>query len=197
MKKHMKETRVTEIRANEPKSSDGLVLSGVPIVYDKPAVINAPFGNYIEVIKRGALDHADISDVRLLYNHDMNKIPLARTPKTMHLEIGTAGLSIRADLPDTEDGRSVHTAVKRGDLSGMSFAFKVPKDGSQYNAKTNTRTITKIEKVYECSVVAFPAYSETSVEARSQIENEQQAHENEKLKAQAKLKLNQILRRDL
>lgn len=197
MKNHMKETRVIEIRANEPENSDGLVLSGVPIVYDKPALINAPFGTYNEVIKRGALDNADISDVRLLYNHDMNKIPLARTPKTMLLELGTAGLSMRADLPNTEDGRSVHTAVKRGDLSGMSFAFKVPKDGSHYDAKTNTRSITKIEKVYECSITAFPAYPQTSVEARSQIENEQQTLENEKLKAQAKLKLNQILRRDL
>src|SRR5699024_2660937 len=154
----MKELRIAEIRAKEPGGSDSLVLSGRPILYDQPTTINAPFGEYVEVIKRGALDEADLSDVRLLYNHDMNKIPLARTPKTMHLTLEPAGLMMRAELPSTEDGRSVHTAVKRGDLSGMSFAFKVPEGGSRYDAKTNTRTITKIEKVYECSIVAFPAY---------------------------------------
>jgi len=191
----MKELRIAEIRAKEPGGSDSLVLSGRPILYDQPTTINAPFGEYVEVIKRGALDEADLSDVRLLYNHDMNKIPLARTPKTMHLTLEPAGLMMRAELPSTEDGRSVHTAVKRGDLSGMSFAFKVPEGGSRYDAKTNTRTITKIEKVYECSIVAFPAYPQTSVEARSQIEDTWEAL-NAPERQQAKIKLNQLLRRD-
>ncbi|MED0665673.1 HK97 family phage prohead protease [Bacillus badius] len=192
----MKELRIAELRTAEPVGDSSLILSGRPIVYDQPTTIKAPFGEYIEVIKRGALDNADLSDVRLLYNHDMNKIPLARTPKTMTLELDPAGLNMRAELPNTEDGRSVHTAVGRGDLSGMSFAFKVPKDGSHFDAKTNTRSITKIEKVYECSVVAFPAYPQTSVEARSAIESTWEA-----LKAperqEAKIKINQILKRSL
>lgn len=192
----MKELRIAEIRAADPAGESSLILSGRPIVYDQPTTIKAPFGEYIEVIQRGALDGADLSDVRLLYNHDMNKIPLARTPKTMTLSLDPAGLSMRAELPSTEDGKSVHTAVGRGDLSGMSFAFKVPKDGSRFDAKTNTRTISKIEKVYECSVVAFPAYPQTSIEARSAIEGTWQA-----LKAperqEAKIKINQILKRSL
>ncbi|PTL37646.1 HK97 family phage prohead protease [Alkalicoccus saliphilus] len=192
----MKELRIAELRAADPAGESSLVLSGRPIVFGHSTTINAPFGQYIEVIQRGALDDADLSDVRLMYNHDMNKIPLARTPKTMHLTLDPAGLELRAELPDTEDGRSVHTAVVRGDLSGMSFAFKVPKGGSHYDAKTNIRTISKIEKVYECSIVAFPAYPQTSVEARSAIENTW-----EKLKAperqEAKIKINQILKRSV
>ncbi|MBD7939457.1 HK97 family phage prohead protease [Cytobacillus sp. Sa5YUA1] len=192
----MKELRVAELRAAEPKEQGDLILTGRPIIYDEPTTIKAPFGEYIEVIKRGALDKADITDVRLLYNHDMNKIPLARTPKTMQLSIDPAGLLMRAELPNTEDGKSVHTAVGRGDLSGMSFAFKVPKGGSHYDAKTNTRTITKIEKVYECSITPFPAYPQTSVEARSQIEDiwkELKAPERQA----AKIKLNKILSRSV
>jgi uncharacterized protein len=192
----MKELRIAELRAADPAGESSLVLCGRPIVFGHSTTIKAPFGEYIEVIERGALDEADLSDVRLLYNHDMNKIPLARTPKTMHLTLDPAGLELRAELPDTEDGRSVHTAVVRGDLSGMSFAFKVPKGGSQYDAKTNIRTISKIEKVYECSIVAFPAYPQTSVEARSAIESTW-----EKLKAperqEAKIKINQILKRSV
>ena len=48
----------------------------------------------------------------------------------------------------------------------MSFAFKVPQGGDSYDPKTNTRTISKIEKVYEVSVCPFPAYPAASVEAR-------------------------------
>ncbi|ASV67218.1 HK97 family phage prohead protease [Cytobacillus kochii] len=192
----MKELRIAEIRAATPSEGSSLILTGRPIVYDQPTTINAPFGEYIEVIKRGALDKADITDVRLLYNHDMNKIPLARTPKTMGLSLDSAGLAMRAELPNTEDGRSVHTAVGRGDLSGMSFAFKVPKDGSQFDAKTNTRTITKIDKVYECSITPFPAYPQTSVEARSAIENIWGKLKSPERQA-AKIKLNKILSRSV
>jgi len=94
----------------------------------------------------------------------------------MQLFLTLAGLEIKATLPDTAEARAVYEAVKRGDLSGMSFAFKVPDGGDRYdpNTNTNTRTITKIEKVLECSVVPFPAYPTTSVEARSKQESSQQ-----------------------
>lgn len=182
----MKETRNAQIQSN-----DEFTLIGTPIVFDTPTTINDPRGSYKEIIKRGALDAADLSDIRLLYNHDMNKLPLARVPKTMEFNVDDRGLHMRATLPDTEEARAVHTAVCRGDLNGMSFSFKVDKGGSQYDAKTNTRTITKIEKVYECSVVPFPAYQTTSVEARSQMTEIQQL---EKRKDQLKIKVNQILK---
>lgn len=165
----MKETRIAEIRAAAPTAEDanGFYIEGLPIVYDTPTKIHDAVGEYIEIIKRGALDNADYTDCRLLYNHDLNKIPLARTPKTMQLTDSAAGLSMRASLPNTEAGRGVYEAIKRGDLSGMSFAFTVPKGGDVYDATTNTRTIYKIAKVYEVSIVPFPAYPQTSVEARA------------------------------
>ena len=140
-------------------------------MYDTEAVISTPAGEYKEIIRRGALDHADLSDSRLLVNHDASRIPLARTGKTMTLEIIPAGLKMRAVLPETQTGKEVYTAVKRGDLTGMSFAFTVPEGGDDYDAKTNTRTIRQIDKVYEFSVVSFPAYPETSVEARSVVKS--------------------------
>lgn len=165
----MKELRIAEIRANEPSAEDhgSLIIQGVPIVYDTPTEINDPSGTYIEIIKRGALEGADLSDSRLLYNHDTNRVPLARTPKTMKFEVTEKGLEMRAELPDTEEARAIHTAVRRGDLSGMSFAFTVPKGGDSYDPKTNTRTIRQIAKVYEVSICPFPAYPTTSVEARN------------------------------
>ena len=165
----MKEIRITEIRAAEP-TADGakaLILRGRPILYDTPTLINDVGGSYTEIIRSGALDGADLSDVRLLYNHDLGKVPLARTPKTMSLKVDEEGLTFEAVLPDTAGAKEVYEAVKRGDLSGMSFAFTVPEGGDDYDAKTNTRAIRQIAKVYECSVVPYPAYPTTSIEARS------------------------------
>jgi len=192
----MKELRIAELRAADPAGESNLILEGMPIVFDTPTKIKDVFGEYTEIIKRGALDGADLSDTRLLYNHDMSKIPLARSPKTMQLTLDPAGLKMAAELPNTEEGRSVHTAVKRGDLSGMSFAFKVPKNGDTFDAATNTRAINKIEKIYEVSIVPFPAYPQTSVEARAAIEGTW-AKLKDPARAAAKIKVNQILKRGI
>lgn len=189
----MKEIRIAEIRALEP-TADGakaLILSGRPILYDTPALIKDGSGSYTEIISRGALDGADLSDVRLLYNHDLGKVPLARTPRTMSLNVDDRGLTFEASLPETAGAKEVYEAVKRGDLSGMSFAFTVPEGGDSYDASTNTRTIRQIAKVYECSVVPYPAYPATSIEARSA-----RAAAQGKLEARkrAKILFNQIMK---
>lgn len=182
----MKEIRLSEVRATEPTADgkDALIIVGTPIVYDTPTTINDPSGSYTEVIQRGALDGADLTDSRLLVNHDMTRIPLARTPRTMQFNITEKGLEMRAELPDTEEAKAAYTAVKRGDLTGMSFAFTVPDGGDSYDAKTNTRIITKIDKVYEVSLVNFPAYPTASAEARST-----RAESLKKLEARNKAKI--------
>lgn len=172
----MKEIRTVEIRAGDQSADQetALILTGTPIVFDTPTTINDPNGSYTEIISRGALDNADLTDSRLLVNHDMTRIPLARTPKTMQFELSPVGLEMTAELPNTEEGRAAYQAVKRGDLTGMSFAFTVPDGGDTYDPKTNTRTINQIAKVYEVSLVNFPAYQTASVEARSAMDTELQ-----------------------
>jgi HK97 family phage prohead protease len=66
---------------------------------------------------------------------------------------------MRAELPDTEQGRAIHTAVQRGDLSQMSFAFDI--GDSNFDTQTQTRTITRISRVYEISIVNHAAYKTT------------------------------------
>ena len=189
----MKETRHIEIRAQQ-NDNEEMVITGTPIVFNTPTNINDPKGSYTEVIKRNALDGVDLTDTRLLVNHDFNSIPLAKTPKTMELWIDEKGLNMRAVLPNTETARSVYTAVKRGDLTGMSFSFTTDLDGSQYDVETRTRTISKINKLYECSIVNFPAYEMASVEARNQMQDAEYEQEQRK---QAHIKLNQILSKEV
>jgi HK97 family phage major capsid protein len=147
-----------EIRA----ASEPLTLTGTAIVFNEPATI----GNTTEIIAPDALRGVDLSDVVLLTNHDGAQIPLARSPKTLTLEVTDTGLEMTATLPDTEQGRAVHQAVKRGDLSQMSFAFDI--GDSDFDEQTQTRTIKSISRVYEISIVNYAAYKQTSVTARAE-----------------------------
>ena len=104
----MKETRNAELNAaTDTNEAGGLVLTGTPIVFDTPTTINTPDGSYTEIIAAGALDGADLSDSRLLWNHNAERVPLARTPKTMSLTVDSQGLHMVANLPDTEEARAV------------------------------------------------------------------------------------------
>jgi len=192
-KMKMKETRHIEIRTEQSKT-DEMVLIGTPVVFNTPTTINDPMGSFTEVIQRNAFEGVDLNDTRLLVNHDYNSIPLAKTPKTMELWTDEKGLNMRAVLPNTEHARSVFTAVERGTMTGMSFSFTCDSDGQSYDVEKRTRTISRINKLYECSIVNFPAYQTASVEARNQM---QEAEQEEKRKEQAKIKINQLLKRGL
>ena len=159
-----------EVRA-ENNEERGDFITGQPIVYDEPTDL----GWYTEIIDDGALDNADLRDVRFLVNHDTNMIPLARSRNnnansTMQMSVVSgAGLDIRVDL-DTENNvtaKSLYSAVERGDISGMSFMFRVDEDRwEDLDSDHPTRHIISISKVFEVSAVTFPAYEATSIQAR-------------------------------
>jgi HK97 family phage prohead protease len=160
-----------DVRA-ERTEEGGNIITGRPIVYDSRTNI----GYFDEVIRKGALDNADLRDVRFLVNHDLKKIPLARSRNnngnsTMHLTIDDQGLAIRVTL-DTEnnmEARALYSAVQRGDISGMSFMFRI--DGEEWEGLESdhpTRYINAISTVYEVSAVTFPAYDATEINARDE-----------------------------
>ena len=158
-----------EIRA-ENDEQRGNYIEGRAIVYDEPT----DMGWYEEKIDKGALDDADLKDVRLLVNHNTDMIPLARSRNnnensTMQMTVDEEGMNIRANL-DTEnnaDAKALYSAVARGDISGMSFMFSVDKDSwDDVNTEHPTRHIRSISRVMEVSAVTFPAYSQTSIQAR-------------------------------
>lgn len=188
----MKEIRSAEIQTN--KVDGEMVLEGTPIVFNKPAMIKTPTGSYTEVIKRNALDGLKLNDTRLLVSHDVNRLPLAKAPKTMDIWTDDVGMHMRAVLPDTPEARSVYTAVSRGDMTGMSFGFTCDNQGFDYDVNTRTRTINKINKVLEFSVVNFPAYAETSIEARNQM---QDAEIRQQQINQARININKLLIKEI
>lgn len=157
-----------EIRAEQDER--GSVITGRPIVYNS----RTDLGFFDEIIEQGALDTTDLRDVRLLVNHDEKGIPVARSRRnngnsTMQLTVDDMGMGMRANL-DTENNmhsRALYSAVERGDISGMSFAFSV--DGERWDGLETdhpTRHITRIGTVVEVSAVTFPAYESTEIQAR-------------------------------
>ena len=158
-----------DVRADQSEEH-GHFLTGRPIVFDK----RTDLGWYDEIIDRGALAGTDLKDVRFLINHNTDMIPLARSRNnnansTMQMSVDEEGMMIRVDL-DTEnnaDSRSLYSAVERGDITGMSFMFTVGEDNwAEKESEHPTRTIRKIDKVFEVSAVTFPAYQQTSISAR-------------------------------
>lgn len=167
----MKEVRnfKFEVRA-ENNEERGNFLTGRPIVYDQATDL----GWCDEIIESGALDDADLKDVRFLINHNTDMIPLARSRNnnensTMQMVVDADGMQIRVDL-DTEnnaEAKSLYSAVERGDIDGMSFMFTT--DGQKWDdidSDHPTRTVTKIGKVFEVSACTWPAYEQTSITAR-------------------------------
>lgn len=159
-----------EIRANDTDSGTGII-TGRPIVYES----KTDLGYFDEIIKRGALKGANLKDVRFLVNHDMSRIPLARSRNnnensTMQLTPDDDGLSIRVtlDVENNSEARALYSAVQRGDISGMSFLFAVgEEDWAGLDTDHPTRTILSIAEVLEVSAVTFPAYEATEIETRS------------------------------
>lgn len=173
-----------EVRA-EQDEKHGSIIVGRPIVYESKTNI----GDFDEIIARGALKNTNLTDVRFLVNHDVSRIPLARSRKnnensTMQLTVDDEGMGIRVDL-DTEnnsDARSLYSAVQRGDVTGMSFMFGIDdEEWSDIKTTHPTRTINSISTVVEVSAVTFPAYDETSINARDTkraLENARSALDN-------------------
>ena len=160
-----------EIRAEQTEEK-GSVITGQPIVFNQ----ETDLGFCRETIDVGALDTTDLRDVRFLVGHDFSMVPLARSRNnnknsTMQLTVNEAGMGIRVNL-DTENNpraKELYSAIKRGDITGMSFAFTVDKDSwEDLDTESPLRHVRSIGRVLEVSAVAFPAYEGTSIQAASE-----------------------------
>lgn len=168
--------------------SDGeKIIEGHAAVFEQKTDIG---GCFFEVIDRGAFeDENSLRDVALFVNHNIEQIPLARSRRnngnsTMTLKVDDVGLAIRAklDVENNLDAKALWSAVRRGDIQGMSFAFRVgDEEWQDMNSEMPTRRIKKISRVFEVSAVAFPAYEQTDISARAAadtLESAKRALEN-------------------
>jgi HK97 family phage prohead protease len=154
-----------EVRATP---DGGAILEGYATVYNFAYDLGGgpAAGGFTEIIASGAAaKSAGEADVRLLVNHD--GIPLARTKSgTMTLQSDDIGLRVTAQLDPTNPmSASLRSAMERGDMDQMSFAFKVLRDS--WDAQYDVRTIHEV-RLFDVSVVTYPASPATVAKIRSE-----------------------------
>lgn len=155
-----------EMRA---EGDEGTVLDGYGALFDQWAQIGPSSWGFMERIAPGAFTETiKEDDIRSFFNHDGNYVLGRNTTKTLTLSEDAKGLRTVIRPPDTAAARDVVTLIKRGDVSGMSFMFRVRKDqwddpdGEDGMPK---RTLLDV-KLIEVGPVSLPAYPQTSIGAR-------------------------------
>lgn len=162
-----------ETRAEE----DGkITLIGQPIVFNQRTNIADYFE---EEIAPEAVEESVLRDVCLLVNHDFNGIPLARSRNNnansnLRFTKSNFAVDMAADLdPKNPKAIELNSAVERGDIPGMSFAFIVDgEEWSNLDSDLPLRRITHISKIFEVSAVTWPAYEGTSIQSERSLESE-------------------------
>jgi uncharacterized protein len=159
MAKIEKRTNEVKFELRQVEDGDGMTFTGYAAVFNSPSE-PLPF---IERIAPGAFKRSlkARNDIKLLWNHDTGAVLGSTRAGTLKLEEDSYGLRVTAVLPDTNLGRDVRTLVQRGDVNAMSFGFSVPAGGDTWNADGTERTLKSV-RIFEVSVVAYPAYQQTS-----------------------------------
>ena len=191
-----REVRFAPIELRTEQENEGAAyIEGYPIVFNQ----ETDMGEWREVIDPSTVsDEKMLRDVALMVGHDFGSIPLAHSRRnngsgTMQLTATEEGVFMRAalDVEGNPKAKEAYSAVKRGDLSGMSFAFTVNEERwEDLDTDKPLRRITGFGRIFECSLVAFPAYPGTSVQAasegealesvRASLESARKQHEEER-----------------
>ncbi len=161
-----KETRLSSVELRE--EDEKMILEGYAILYNEETLIGTREYGFIESIDPNALSDEAIRDVPMKYNHMDSFLIIARTKnKSLELISDEKGLKVRAELLDTQHNKDIYKMVRSGLLEKMSFAFTVKEQEWDHEGEVPKRRITKIDRLYDVSIVDIPAYDNTSIYARS------------------------------
>lgn len=151
---------VTELR----EADEGGKITGYAAVFGKRS---EELWGFYEVVEPGAFTEAiQQDDVRALWNHDPNYVLGRNKAGTLTLREDDHGLYIEIDPPDTTWARDLVTSIRRGDVTQMSFGFRVVSERWERKDDDVIRYVEKV-KLYDVSPVTYPAYPDTEVQART------------------------------
>jgi HK97 family phage prohead protease len=157
----------------EALDTRGRTLTGYAAVY---GVESSDLGGFTERIAAGAFAGVMDADVRALLNHDPSQV-LGRTKSgTLRLTDEQRGLRFECDLPDSPLGQNVREAVRRGDVDGASFRFKVGEE----DWDGDMRTVKSVAELHDVTVATYGAYPDASVELRTRPQKDNAADNAEK-----------------
>jgi uncharacterized protein len=155
------ETRFIEVDEFEIREeSDGMHLEGYAALFNSRS---ENLGGFTETIAPGAF-RASLkarNDIKLLWNHDTGAVLGSTRAGTLQLIEDDKGLRVSATLPNTSHGRDAAELVRRGDVTGFSFGFSMPARGGDSWNEDGTERVLKSVRLFEVSLVTFPAYRQT------------------------------------
>jgi len=156
----------TEIKV-EQRDDKKPVISGYAIVFNK---LSEDLGGFREQVAPGACTRAiKEDDIRAAFNHDPNFILGRNKSGTLQLAEDNKGIRFTIDpLPDTQWCRDLQVSIDRGDINQCSFKFSTIKDAWDNSTKNVVRTLQDI-RLFDVSIVTYPAYPQTSVKVRDYI----------------------------
>lgn len=157
-------TNKIEIREDD---NGNRTLTGYAVKWEKKSQVLGFFRKFREQFKRGAFaDSLNKDDQRFLWSHDVSKVLGRKKNNTLRLTEDDIGLRVELDLPKTTLGDDTYESIKRGDVDGMSFGFRMEDhEIEEPDDDLPLRTVKKA-RLLEVSAVAFPAYPDSEVSAR-------------------------------
>lgn len=151
----------------------GMEFTGYAAVFDSQS---EDLGGFREVIRPGAFTRSINAaknggrDIKAFLNHNMDVVLGSTRAKTLRLTEDTRGLLAEITLPDSVWGHPVAEAVRRGDISSMSFGFNVPPKGDSWNDSRTERMLHEVRLFEVSPVTSWPAYSATTASVRTLID---------------------------
>ena len=165
------QSRKAQRTLDDGSTVEDMVVEGYAFKYDSETVLYETESGfqYREVIEKGALDGADLSDVPFKYNHNDGVFIVARTRNgSLELIPDDVGLFIRARFIDTQTGRDFFKMIQERLIDKMSFAFTESSDYSEeYGENFVTHHVRQFRRIWDVSGVDIPAYDATEIYARS------------------------------
>jgi HK97 family phage prohead protease len=157
------EVRTNSVEFEVRAEGDGMSFTGYASVFNSPS---EDLGGFIEYVAPGAFRRSlqSRNEVKLLWNHDAGEPLASLRGGTMQLVEDDRGLKVTAQLPKTTRGRDIAELLRTKVIDSMSFGFNVIKDS--WSADGKTRTLESV-RLFEASIVSFPAYSATTATVRS------------------------------
>lgn len=172
--------------------SDSREVEGYAVVFNA----KTDLGWFTEEIDSHAFDNTDMSNVYLLFNHDENNVLAGTVNGSLQMRTDDKGLFQTSEIVSTSLGEDILKLVKNGLINKMSFGFTIDRDGGEEwisGAEKDHRIIRKINKLYDVSLVTYPAYPQTSAYSRSQTD--ELAEEYKRRKEQSE-RMERILNKD-
>ncbi len=163
--------RTAQRKLEDGSTVEDMIVEGYAFKYDTETVLYETHSGfqYREIIEKGALNGADISDVPFKYNHNDGVFIVARTRNgSLTLTPDDIGLKITARFINTQTGRDFFLMIQEGLIDKMSFAFTEGSDYSEeYGDNFMLHRVKQFKRIWDVSGVDIPAYDATEIYARS------------------------------